>query len=101
MEGWKLRNRISVASGCMTKMNGKFVPAFLAVEYRQYCNLTLKEYSECKFHGLEKPGYYGETLSDMLSRTWIILHSVHSFGSMEEINLEAVQCIYGRISSRF
>lgn len=29
MEGWKLRNRISVASGSITKMNGKFVPAQL------------------------------------------------------------------------
>lgn len=34
MEGWKLRNRISVASGCVTKMNGKFVSVFPAAEYR-------------------------------------------------------------------
>lgn len=34
MEGWKLRIRVSVASGCITKMNGKFVPAFPAAEYR-------------------------------------------------------------------
>lgn len=40
-------------------------------------------------------------LSEILNKTLIILHSVHSFVSMEEINLEAVQCIYRRISSRF
>lgn len=40
-------------------------------------------------------------LSEMLSRTLIILHSVHSFGSMEEINLEVVQQVYRRMSNRF
>lgn len=40
-------------------------------------------------------------LSEMLSRTLIILHSVHSFGSVEEINLEVMQCVYRRISNRF
>lgn len=43
----------------------------------------------------------GETLSEMLSRTFIILHSVHSYGSVKEINHEAVQWIYARISCRF